>query len=342
MPGLSSFFFGGSRPRTFHEWKGRPGAIKSDWRKFGTANLKVMPTIRGRYRKRNTPKKYGKRGGYAVRRRSGGRGRSRATYSTRTRSKSTKRYASRKVLGVGLPPRINGTLKCHNAVAGITSSAATMRIGQMNLVDMNNNQRTPSTVTVEGASHWMTGTAGAAATIYNTPYYFDSIKSLYTQYYITDIWTSITFYNRDTTAIDDITIAYKIFKPHDDEAETARNATSSELIMSQDRIKSFHLNPTESSRTGGSTKKTIVIKAHIKNWVPARVWFSEQEEIGVGEKTFASTLAFDSGNASHQPRVVFWAWKTTSGTLIDDTALSLEQLVWYTYTGFGRKLPAVS
>ncbi len=266
---------------------------------------------------------------------------SRASYSTRAKTSSKKRYASRKTIGVGFPPRMTGVLKMAAWFNNITSSAATYRIGQMNLVDMNNDQRVPSTVTVEGTSHWMNGTAGATLDQYPTPYFFDTLKTLYTEYYITKIKTIIKFMSQDTTNTDDMTIAMKTFKPHDDEAETVRNSTDAELIRSQDRIKTIILRPLAAGM-GGKQVKTVVLNWIVKNWIPARVWFNEQSDVQVGEKIFTSTTAIDSGNASHTPRCIFWAWKTRNGALIDDNAISVTQTTYYTYTAFGRKLPAVS
>ncbi len=326
-------FFGGTGQSVAPSVRGpflKSGAYRSDIKPLTTIKQARAIMARGRY---GRGKKKGK----------GKKKKSRATYSTRSRTFNRGRYASRKHIGVGFPPRMNGVLKLHQNVNNISADETfNRRIGQILLVDMNNDQRMTSLVPSEGVSHWITGLLGDVATRYGTPYFFDTLKSLYTEYYITKIKAITRFCMKDTDVQDDITIAYKTFKPHDDEQEIVRNSGSTELLASQDRLKQIRLRPLSANVAGGGQIKTIVQSWIVKNWIPARVWFSEQGDITVGEKGFVSTLAIDSGNASHSPRCIFWAWKTKSGNAIDKQSISVEQDIYYTYTAFGRKLPAVS
>lgn len=306
-------------------------------KKYGSTKS-VAPSTRnkmprGRYPRRRSTRR--------TRRKSTTRRRTRASYSTKARTSNNRRYARKKSLGVGVPPRLSGILKSFVRSNDITSVGSKLRIGVINLVDMNNDQRTGAGADDEGASHWIEGTAGATQTQYTTPMYFDTIKSLYTQYYITKIDTHITFYNLHALIESDITIAYKTFKPHDDEAEAAFNSSSAEAIVCQDRIKRFKLGPANAARTG-RTQKTIKLSWKPKNWIPARVWFSEQADLGVGEKTFTSTGVFTHELMSHVPRTVFWAWFTRDGAPPDDSSIGVEQITYYHYTAFGRKLVSVS
>lgn len=287
------------------------------------------------------PKGRYKRRGRATRRPRRRVRRTKASYSMRARTSNSRRYARKKNLGVGVPPRLSGILKSFVRSNDITSVGAKLRIGVINLVDMNNDQRTGAGADDEGSSHWIEGTAGATQAQYTTPMYFDTIKSLYTQYYITKIDTHITFYNLHGLVESDITIAYKTFKPHDDEAEAAFNSSSAEAIVCQDRLKRFKLGPANAARTG-RTQKTIKLSWKPKNWIPARVWFSEQSDLGVGEKTFTSTGVFTHELMSHVPRTVFWAWFTRDGAPPDDSSIGVEQITYYHYTAFGRKLVSVS
>ncbi len=281
---------------------------------------------------------------YTARWKGGRRRKSKATYSTRSKTSNNKRYASRKNLGIGFPPRMTGTLKMYKTIDDVTSEAATHRIGQMNFNDMNNDQRT-STVpaTNGGSSHWVIGAAGAALSIYRTPYYFDTLKTLYTEYYITAVKMVTKFFSADTEQEDWITVAYKSFKPHDDELEIMRGSGSVELIASQDRIRTFKLAPINAAVTGKQTK-TIIQTWKPRNWIPARVWFGEQnlQDGAVGSRFFTDTNDVTPQEAAHAPRCIYWAWLSRNEAPIQDGALSVETKCYYTYTAFGRKLPAVS
>lgn len=268
---------------------------------------------------------------------------SKASYSTRARTSNSRRYAKRQNLGLGFPPRLTGVLKMFQTFAGVTAEGSTFLIGQFNIVDMNNDQRAGATQALnDGTSHWNAGTAGVTVGLYRTPYFFDTLKSLYNEYYITKIKMVTKFMMEDTDVKDDITICYKTFKPHDDTGEVIRDSVVPEQIASQDRMRKFKLSPLNTARNGQQSK-TIVQTWIPKNWIPARVWFSEQEDVaGVGSKVFTDVTQQTKAQAAHAPRCMYWAWDTRTETSIEDAALTVISTVYYTYTAFGRKLPAVS
>ncbi len=297
---------------------------------------KTMP-----YKKKNFRYKGRK---YTARWKGGRRRKSKARYSTRSKTSNNKRYASRKNLGIGFPPRMTGILKMFKTIKNVTSEATRFFIGQFALCDMNNDQRAGTVPSTNGGtSCWVIGSAGASLSQYRTPYFFDTLKTLYTEYYITKIKMITTFFSEDADLQDDITVAYKTFKPHDDEGELVRNSASAELIASQDRVRTFKIAPLNAGRNS-KQKHTLVQTWIPKNWIPARVWFSEQslQPGAIGARTFTDTDLVTPAEASHAPRCIYWAWNSRNEALIQDNALSIETKCYYTYTAFGRKLPAVS
>ncbi len=266
-----------------------------------------------------------------------------AGYSTRSKGQQGERYQKSQRIGTGFPPRMSGILKMQLQSDDLDNEGSSLRIGQMILVDMNNDQRGATAVATEGLSHWTEFNAGTPLNQrYRTPFYFDTLASLYQEYLISYVSTKITFQNNMNEVAGDMSICYKTFKPHDDEAEVLRKTTSAELIQSQDRMKILRLNPQIAGRTGRPSTKTIWIKWKVSDWIPARVWFSEQADTGIGEKIFSSTAEITDVLASHMPRVVFWAFHSFTGTGIVAGELSVDQQVWYHYTAFGRKLPSLS
>ncbi len=244
-------------------------------------------------------------------------------------------------LGLGIAPKAQGTLKSHVCINNVDCAIAKLRIGQIHLCDMNNDQRTAQgNADNEGISHWGTSQAPTIQR-YPTPYYFDTIKSLYENYLIKGFMTRITFFYRDVTADDDVCIAYKIFNPDDDDDDVVRNSADAELIMSQDGVRKIYLTPTNAARTGGQ-RKTITIKVNPTKLITKRKYYAESTAIGVGEKDFDDTAAIINGSANGAPRIVFWAWKARSCNILDATTLSVEQTCYYRYVAYNRKAPAIS
>ncbi len=240
-------------------------------------------------------------------------------------------------MSIGFPIKISGVLKSYYANANLESPTGEKYLGVINLCDMNNDQRTAQgTVANEGTSHWVTGGAPVISQIF-TPYYFDTLKGLYKNYLIKKIHIRLQICNIDVSTQDDITIAYKLLRGHDDESEDLRGATTAELIICQPGIKLLHLNPQAAARTGRPSRQTINLTYDVMKMVPKRLYFAEATEAGgVGEKDFSATTGYSRGTAAQAPRVMFWAWKTFTGNSVDADSLSLEQNIWYTYTAYNR------
>lgn len=250
-------------------------------------------------------------------------------------------------LSLGFPPQVRGILKSYLGIANMDSPTVGFKIIAINMCDMNNDQRAvDGTPADEGVSHVVT--AASTITQLPTPYYFDTLKSLFFHYIIQKVDYLITVTNAGTGIATDITVAWKMMRPHDDGANEVMNSTSPEIIMSQDGIRTKKINPSNAARNG---KQTMTIKGSyncVKS-IPKRIYYTEGQHQAsgdaagnVGEQEFASTIGFDSTQQSKQPRLAVWAWNTFTNLTTTTDALDVTILLKYHYRAYDRNMPAVS
>ncbi len=243
--------------------------------------------------------------------------------------------------GLGMPLRIKGQMKASLTSAGVETLANKFMFAFINCVDMNNDNRTvQGTVANEGLTHVVISTTAIARV--RAPMYFDQIASLYLHYLIRRVGWIMTIVNLDGTLSEDITIAWKLMKSHDDTTNDIKDTTIVEKIRTTPGMNFMTLAPSTAARTGNPSKKTIKGFVNVFAMVPKRVYYTESGEATVGEKTFASTAAIIDTSAAIGPRFVFWAWKTLTEAHIDIDVLGISLDVTYDYTAYDRIVPTTS
>jgi len=245
-------------------------------------------------------------------------------------------------LGLGFPEKIKGVLKSTTAIKAIDTPTSQFHFALLHLCDMNNDLRTASAAADEGTSHLITAVTPTLTQL-RAPYYFDDIAVHFVNYLIKKISWKMVILNNEAAASDDITVAWKLLRSHEDTNSNLKQQASVEVLKSTAGMRTRRINPTVATRTGRPSSTTIYGSYLIHKIVPKRVYFAEATEAGVGEKTFASTAAITDGAGFHaSPRVVFWAWNTFDQSHISADALSVVLEVRYHYTAFNSKVAEAS
>ncbi len=244
-------------------------------------------------------------------------------------------------MGLGFPLRVKGMMRTSQVHSAVDTLTGKFMFCYINCVDMNNNQRSAQgTVGEEGVSHVVVTATGII--LLGTPHFFDQYGTFYLNYLLYKVSWVMTLACFDTTLTDDITVAWKLIKPHDDANNTLKNTSSVEIIRATPGMNFVILSPAAAGRGGNAQRKTIRGYVNVFSIVPKRVYYSESGETTVGEKTFASTAAISEANAAIGPRFVFWAWKTFADTTLDTDTLGMSLDLIYHYTAYDRVVGAVS
>jgi len=101
--------------------------------------------------------------------------------------------------------------------------------------------------------------AGGAFHQFETPHYWDQLDTLYEHYHVNWVKFEMVFEN---IASDDLTLYYKVFKPHEDEDQTTRAATideaGAELLQYTPGMKCVHIRGSTTGTEKNMRKKIVV------------------------------------------------------------------------------------
>lgn len=305
-----------------------------------------MPYSRGYVRKRAFPRRRPglRRTTRFVKRKLNFMSRRRTSYKrplTKSSQRAKRIKAPARFSEFGFPQSIKGVLKSSIMSAAVDAPTGDFNFALINLVDMNNDQRT-STVfaTNAGTSHIVVNVDGTMALL-RTPYYFDEIAANYRNYVIRKVGWKLQVSNQLAASGADITVAYKVFKGNEGAMSSLLSTGSVEILKATPGMRFITLNPAIATRTGGRSKRTLSGFVNVIKLVTKRSYYTEAADVGPGEKAFSAAASWGP-TITTGPRIIFWAWTTFSEGVIGADAMDASLQVSHYYTAYDKIIPGVS
>lgn len=240
---------------------------------------------------------------------------------------------------LGLPLTVKGLLKSSIMSAAVDTPTGQFHFAYINLVDMNNDQRTGTADTNNGTSHIVTNVDGTQVNL-RTPYYFDELAVHYRNYTMRKVYFNVEVSNQLAVSGSDITVAYKVFRAEDTQA-VALLGSSVEILKSTPGMRFIKLNPAIATRTGNRSKRVIRGMVNVIKLVNKRNYYTNSAQLGPGEKDFTNAATWVH-TVEFTPKIIFWAWLTFTEAVIGVDAMDCTMNVTHYYTAYDKIIPGVS